>query len=366
MQNELEAKILAIRQKNLPTQVENAPQEIASVSDTITEEPAKAAPVEVPKEQPEPQVTEPEVVSVNWDDSTEEEPIKPTTTEIDFSHLGSALELGEVKTQEEFIAKTSELKSKLKKLEDDAYSGLDDEFKEVIKATKSGVNWRDTVAELLVDYSKLDPVQLYEDEFLRDAVRNPKYQTEGRYDEGKALAALDLIPDAFREQMGKQLQNNFTHNQRLKQQELRQKAEAKAALAEKALAQAANNLSELLPLDTYGIKFEQKHSAEIYQGITSSKLTKKHLGMSYQDLINSGADMKAVVRSITLAEKGEKMIKFKADNSKNQAKAEILKKTQNVQLNTSGQRVSPEEPEKQVVGTAEKLKAHLASQKKGL
>src|SRR3546814_9881138 len=54
--------------------------------------------------------------------------------------------------------------------------------------------------------------------------------------------------------------------------------------ADKTLASATKSLGELLPLETYGIKFEPKHSSEIYNGIVTSKLTKKHLGLSYEDL----------------------------------------------------------------------------------
>lgn len=370
---EVEEKLLAIRQKSLQAEtkvdVQQTPIEESVGSATTTEEPAETASQSDPKEQEQTEViSEPKVETpaASWDDSTEEVPTQTTSPEIDFTSLGSALEFGEIKTKDEFVAKASELKSKLKALEEAPLAGLPDEFKEVIKVTKDGGDWRDYLAQLTVDYSKLDPVVLYEDEFFRDAERNPRYQTDGKYDHDKALTALETIPEAMRESIGKQMQFGFIQNQRQKQQEIRQRAEAKRIQADTTLTQATKNLGEILPLETYGIKFEPKHSAEIHQGITSSKLTKKHLGVSYEDLVKSGADMKSIVRTITLAEKGEKMIKFKADNSKTQAKKEILTQTQNIQLNTSGQRVNPEDPEKTVKSPAEKLKELFASQKKGL
>lgn len=369
--SEINAALLEIRKKSLAQVDQTVPKEEVSNSVTPTEvqdKPAAQAELKEQSQEPTKATIEEkvEVVDKSWD-ADEAETIKPSSPEFNFSELGSALELGEIKTKEEFVAKASELKSKLKALEENPFAGIPEEFREVIEVAKrSDGDWRDYLSDQIVDYSKVDPMQLFEDTFLNNAVKNPKYYTDGKYDHEKALAALESFQEPVKEYEGMRIAEAKTGLQKQRQLELRARAEAKAAQAEKSLALATKNLGELLPFDNYGIKFEPKHSSEIYQGITTSKLTKKHLGLSYDDLIRSGADMKAVVRSITLAEKGEKMIAYKANNSKVEAKKELLELTQNVQLNTSGSRVSPEDPEKKVLSAAEKIAKWQASHNKGL
>jgi hypothetical protein len=374
MSNQLDAALVAARKKNLEQVEQQSSVEVQSNSVTPTESPSKPeAQVETkeqPKEEPTKATKEEKVEVVeSYLDADEANPTESIQSQdIDYVSLGSALELGETKTKDEFVSKASELKSKLKALEENPLLGIPDDFKEVIEVAKrSGEDWRDYLSQQIVDYTKVDPVKLFEDTFLNNAVKNPKYYTDGKYDHEKALTALETFQEPVKEFEGMKIAEAKTNIQRQRQLELKAKAEAKAAQAEKSLAQATKSLGELLPFDNYGIKFEPKHSSEIYQGITSSKLTKKHLGgMSYDDLIRSGADMKAIVRTITLAEKGEKMIAYKSNSSKVEAKKELLEVTQNVQLNTPGSKLNPEEPEKRELTPAEKLKQYYSATKVGL
>jgi len=370
--SEVTDQLLAIRQKTLQTpetKVDTVPVEVASASGTTTEAPESATPNE-PKEQTE-ATTEQKVAKVEtpepakgWDD-TPEELVKSSSPEINWNELGSALEFGETKTREEFLTKTSELKSKLKTYEEKPFEGVPEEFRSVIEVAKTG-DWKDYLANQLIDYTKLDPIYEFETDFFNRAEKNLKYFTDGKFDPKLAEEALDTIPESIREVHGQQIIQALAYQQAQRKQQIEQKAQARRQQADTSLADATRKLGELLPLDNYGIKFEPKHASEIYQGITSSKLTKKHLGISYEDLVRSGADMKAVVRSITLAEKGEKMIAFKADGSKTQAKKEILNTLQNVQLNTTGTNLNPDDPEKKIETPAEKLAAWKASQRRGL
>jgi hypothetical protein len=179
LNKEMDEKLVSIRKKQAEETVD-APVEVHKAEPESTDEPIKPEAVEVPKAQPakeEPTnaTNEKEVAKVDkpWY-ADEDEVIEKLKVDYDFSELGRALELGEVKTKDEFITKASEFKSKLKQLEEDQLSGVPDDFKEVIKATKSGANWKDYLASQLIDYTKIDPLRLYEDEFYREAEKNQR------------------------------------------------------------------------------------------------------------------------------------------------------------------------------------------------
>lgn len=369
MSNELEEKIFALRKKEVPKEETPLEQPVATQEAVPTDESTQEEKVETivetsqsDKEQP---TSEQEVAPAGWDDTPEEQ-VSTSSPQIDYSELGSALSFGEIKTKEEFITKASELKAKLKQLEEKPLEGISEEFREVVKVSQDGGDWKEYLASQLLDFSQMNPVEEFEYDFKARAARDPRFLTDGKPDPQKIQDALDTFPEAQRVYEGQRILEFKAAEQVRQRQAMKAKAEAKRQEAERTLATATSKLGELLPLETYGIKFEPKHSQEIYNGIVNSKLTKKHLGQTYEDLVRNGANMKAITRTITLAEKGEKMIAFKADKSKVEAKKEVLKSISNVQLNTSGTNISPEDPEKKVVSIPDKVREHLASQRKGL
>jgi hypothetical protein len=206
---------------------------------------------------------------------------------------------------------------------------------------------------------------LYENDFFQRNKNNPKFFDEkGQLNEDLLYDELDRIPDDVKYQLGDQQRQALAYQQHQKQAEIRARAEAKIANAESSLAKATNSLPEILPFDNYGIKFEPKHASNLYSGITSSKLTKAHLGPSYDALIAAGVDMTKLTRTLALAEYGEKMIKFKSETAEAKAKKSILETTQNVQLKTPGKAITVEDPTKKVMTPAEKIAYHMDQQKK--
>lgn len=366
-----EEALMAIRQKSQPSQGETISTETTESESAIqpeaeveqTEATTEQKVADVPNDGEQVEVKDEPVTG--WDDDETKESVQ---SEIKIEEWVSDLGLGEIKTKDEIKTKVSELQSKLKQLEEKPLEGLNDELKDVIKVAQTG-GWEEAkqmLASQLIDYSKLDPLAEFERDFINRNQNNPKYFTDGKYDHQKVLDAIDTLPEVTRELYGSniiQAEADLAERQRAA---IRAKTEARRTEAEKSLSQSTKSLSEILPLDTYGIKFEPRHSSEIYEGIVSSKLTKKHLGLSYDDLVRSGADMKAITRSITLAEKGEKMISYKAKNSEVKSKKEILQKTQNVQLNTTTTAPNPEDQEKKVVSTVDKMKELIQAQRRGL
>jgi hypothetical protein len=364
----VESKLGAWKAAQTPQVDKQVPVEATKDSIQPTEEPAKQDAVEAPTEQPKEEPTEKPVEVIQQESSWDADETQTTveTPKYDFSKIGSALDLKEIKGEDEIVAKVSELKTKIKEYEEKPLTGIPDDFKEVLEVTKSGGNWKDYLASQIVDYTKVDPIQLFEDSFFQDAVKNPKYFTDGKFDQAKAEEAVDLIPESLREMYGKQIAHGKIQEQRQRQLEIKAKAEARLASAEKSLSTATKNLNELLPVESYGIKFEPKHSSEIYQGIANSKLTKELLGVSYEDLVKSGADMKAVAKTIAAAKYMEKMLKYKSQTSKAEAKKEVLDKIQNPQIRSTGSNVQPESETKRELTPAEKLAIHYKNQHKGL
>jgi hypothetical protein len=367
MTQEQKDKIMALK----ATSKVEAPVEAQTEVPAATEVPNPPAEEVVPKETPkaeEPKAevvkTEPIEVPKSWDDEETPE-VKKEESKFDFSKLGSALELGEIKDEADFIEKVSQTKSKLKELQDKPLAGIPDEFKEVIEVAKTG-DWKDYLATQIIDYSKLDPIEEFENDWMARAMTNPKYFTDGKFDPQKANDALDSIQDPIKEVQGSQMLQAKAYQQAQRKQQIKAQAQARIEQAEKSLVNATRDLNDLLPFKEYGIKFEPKHSSEVYQGIRDSKLTKELLGISYEDLVRSGADMKVVAKTIATAKYADKMLKFKSNASKVEAKKELLQATQNAQITTPGSAINPSDPEKQIVPVHEKLKKYIASQSKGL
>jgi hypothetical protein len=368
MTQEQKDKILAINAKNKVETPVEAKTEVPEATEAQNPPAEEVVPKESPKvEEPKAEVpkTEPIETPANWDEDETKE-VKTEPSKFDFSKLGSALELGEIKDESDFISKVSQLKSSLKEVQEKPLAGIPEEFKEVIEVAKTG-DWKDYLASQLIDYTKLDPVEEFENDFLARSQSNPKYFTDGKYDPQKAEDALDAIVDPVKEMRGSQILQEKAYQQAQIKQQNKAKAQAKLEAAEKALTTATRDLNDLLPFKDYGIKFEPKHSAEVHNGIVTSKLTKELLGVSYEDLVRSGADMKAVAKTIAAAKYAEKMLKFKSAASKTEAKKELLAATQNAQIKTPGSPINPTDPEKKTESTVDKMKKLVSQQlSKGL
>jgi hypothetical protein len=368
MTQEQKDKIVALNAKSKVETPVEAQTEVPQATDAPNPQGEEVVPKETPQtDEPkavEVEKPEPVEASKSWDDDDTPE-VKPEPSKIDYSKLGSALELGEVKDESDFITKASKLKSDLKELQEKPFSGIPEEFKEVIEVAKTG-DWKDYLATQIIDYTKLDPIEEFEQEFIAKATQNQRYFTDGKFDQQKVDDALDAIADPIKEMQGSQILQDKAYQQARQREQLKTKALEKRESAEKSLTQATRDLNDLLPFKDHGIKFEPKHSTEIHQGISNSSLTKEYLGVNFEDLVRSGADMKVVAKTIATAKYAQKMLKFKSNASKVEAKKEILAATQNAQIKTPGSTINPSDPEKEIKSSATLMKEFLASQRRGL
>jgi hypothetical protein len=347
------------------------PQEETKAVAEPTEESIKPVAEEIPKEQPKEEVPHPsekkteEAEPTSWD--ADEAPITKTETpKFDLGKIGGALDLGEINSEDEFVTKVSELKSKLKEYEGNRFAGISDDVKEVIEVLNAGGDWKAVLSDRVIDYSKADPTQLFEEAFYKDALTNPKYFTDGKFNEQLAEEDLQAIPGSLQAFQGKQIAQGKIFEQNQRKAALKAQADEVRIRAEKSLAQATKELNSLLPKEDFGVEFQGKHSSEIYQGIVDSKLTKKYFGVDYDTLVRSGADMKEVAATIALRHYGPKMLKHAVKEAEVKAKKAILATTQNAQPTNTTSKLSPETAEDKPLSPAEKLRAFYAQNKKGL
>lgn len=311
-----------------------------------TEEPVKPA-AEAAQKEPEKKEEPKEVPPTSWD-TGETTVVKPESSiQFDFNKLGSALELGEVKDEKDLITKVSEIRTKLKQTQDAPLQGVPDELRELVEITKKTGDWKTYLAESIVDYTKVSPNKLYEEQAFTELSKMARFRNaDGSPKEQEILDEIATIPEVTRTVEGSRIQRYLIDQQNQRKAVIVNQASQRLLEKEKDLVSATKDLNQLLPFESYGIKFEQKHSNAIFEGVANSKLTKKHLGVSYEDLVRSGADMKAVAKTIASAEYGEQMLKFKSDASLVKAKKEILAKVENAQLTTPPVPAAPETKEK--------------------
>ncbi len=317
-----------------------------------TDEQSKVVPEVAPKETKKEEGTETtttteEVVAPpsSWDSGSSETVIVKTEppVQFDFKSLGSALDFGEVKDEKELIAKVSELKTKLKAQQDAPLLGVPDDFKEVVEVAKKTGDWKTYLAESIIDYSKVNPIKLYEDQAYAELSKLNRFRNaDGSPKDPEIADEIAAVSDVTKTLEGSRIARYMTDQQQLRRSAIVNQAREKLNEKEKELVSATKDLNQLLPFESYGIKFEPKHSNNIYEGVATSRLTKKHLGVSYEDLVRSGADMKSVAKTIAAAEYGEQMLKFKSNASLVKAKKDILAKVENVQLTTPAVPAAPE------------------------
>lgn len=345
------------------TEAEGKPEE---AQDPLKEQVPQEDPV-VAQEQPVAEAPAADEGPLSWDEEEEVKPSKTESPKPDYTKLGSALGIDKVDSEDVIVEEVSKLKSKLKEYEEKPLAGVPEEFREVIEVARTG-DWKEFMASQLINYNELDPKIEFENDWLARAAKNPKFFTDGKFDEQKAEEALTLISDYEKEVRGEQIIQFQAQRAAQIREQARQKAQAKLEKADKALSAATKDLNEIWDIKSYGLKpFESKHSIDLYKGIVSSEYTKKYLGgITYEDLVRSGADMKAIADVIAKAKYADLLIKNKGNTSKVEAKKELLSKMQNPQVKTTSSIPNPNDPEKKVENYVDKFKKHYATPQKGL
>lgn len=340
---------------------------VEQASSVDAQEPVSSAPeeisqpeaaIETPKEQPEVTPEPEKVIEKPWD-ADDSEPVAETITPISYEKLGSALKLEGVKSESDIVAKFNEIQTKLQTLETTkaaTLEGVPDDLKEVLDLAKNGGDWKSYMGASSVNWNDYKPAEVFEHEFSKlPQFTNP----DGSFNETAYNDAVDAISEGQKLYEGNRIiQQKINEQQQFKQRQI-QVAQQRKEEKDRELVKATMNLSEMLPFNKFGIKFDAKHSDYLFKGISTGQLLNKHF------LNESGDyDMSKITKTIALAEYGEKMVKFQAEKSKTAAKKEILQQTQNIQLEPPTRSVVPDEGSEKFMSAPEKMKKYLEAQRR--
>lgn len=256
--------------------------------------------------------------------------------------IGGALEFGDLKDESELIAKVTELKTERDKYKQEVeipFDGVPEVLKEAVEAAKKGADWYSLMG-FSTDYSKLDPVQVFEYEYeMQLKVRYQK--PDGTVDYDKLDADLDAFPEAEKVMRGNDIIRQKTAEQNARKAEIFAQAQQSKQLFESKLAESTKNVSKFFPKERYGVSFEPKHTEYLYSGISSRNLVKKHLG-NIDESVLSKLDTDKLARTIAAAELVGNISEFRYKQGQVEKARELLAKNTNAAIETPAVPARPE------------------------
>lgn len=372
---DVNATLLANKQKReasspvaQPAPEPSVTQPLVQTIPPVAPAPAEAAPVTKKPEEAVPPTTSttPPAVEARPEISLEEDfqwdkeipeissaTVADGTSAIDYKKIGSALSL-EVDSEKDFLAKISERLTKLKELEALSSDSVPDQLKQAIEVAKKGGDWLSFTGVTAVDFSKTDPVMLFEKEYERANIHRFK-GADGQIDWAKFDEEVDSIAPGIKVLQGNQIKAALVQKQESQKASIIAQAAVQRETFQKNLGEAVKELPTLLPKEQFGITIEPKHTSYLYEGINSGSLIKKHLG-DIDPAVLSKLDSKKLMKTIAIAEFGKNISELRFKQGEVAGKKAILVNTQNPQLNGPSYLPRPEEPTVDVKTSADRLK----------
>lgn len=312
-----------------------------------------------------PQEDKPEEVEFKWDAELEQTPATPTSG-VDLKKIGSALNL-EATNEDEFVKTVSEKLSKLKTLEDQTsktFENVPDALKETIEIAKKGGDWESFIGNSLLDPTKLDPIDIFEQEYERNNLYRFK-KPDGTIDYEKLDEELDGINDGVKSMQGNAIKQQLIAQQQGRKQAVLAESQRAQERFSKELSEAAKELPSYFPKEEWGVTVEPKHASSVIDGIANRKLVQKHLG-NIDEATLAKLDAKKLSKLLFLAEAGKNLVEHSRKQGIVSGKRELLDKTQNPQINAPGSPATPDTPDdKKPLTAAEKLKKMVQAQNAG-
>jgi len=143
------------------------------------------------------------------------------------------------------------------------------------------------------DYTKVSPTKLYEEQAFSELSKMPAAPQLRRLTEGtEILDEIATVPEVTRTVEGSRIQKYLIDQQNSRRRLSSTSQKERLIEKEKELATVYKRLNQLLPFEVTESNFEQKHSNAIYEGSTTSKLTKKTFGVTMK-ICEKRSNMKA-------------------------------------------------------------------------
>lgn len=277
----------------------------------------------------------------DWDTQAPKAETTVTIPEFDFAALAKELGVTEVKTKEELIAKVSEIKAKATTAPQEP-TVLPQDLAKAVEIAKQGGNYLEYLKVAAVDWSKEDPVILFENWVYDRFAKGGK--TSEQIDE-----YLGKIDEFDKEVRGIELQNQYIAYQN--QQRIIIENQARLEKQERD-ATARRTLDSMN--DIYGFKLSGTNKEELFSDFTTPA------GQAL--LAQAGGNYKKALEGLFTFKYGAKIDQFRKKQLHDLTKRELLNELQNPKI------TSPSEIANAAVIEKDPIKLYLSelSQKQGL
>ncbi len=304
------------------------PGPAAVTPEPVTPEPTSTEPPLVLPVTTEPVATAPAITPLpatvdnkidDWDsEATLDAPATPEpSVTFDFGEMGKALGAENIKTKEDLVSYVSKVKSDAESVKS-GMSDLPQDLSKAIELAKQGGDYLGYLKVSSVDYTKLDPVDVYE-EYVIDRATD----ANGNVDYDKVNTFLDSIQDFDKELRGKEILRNLQSQQQLAVRQLEDQAVKRKDEAIKSVQTVLSTLE-----DVNGFKLKPTHKQELFDWIVSGKMMKEAFFSE-----NTGEyDFSKVVKAAALLKYGEKMDAYRKQQIRNGVKRELLDDLQNPEI----------------------------------
>lgn len=307
-----------------PTSTKSVEPGIPSKEVDVVEPPKSKPdePVEDPKpaQKEQPKKVDPDALVEDWDSPSEtvlnEDP--NSQPKVDFSDVAKALGVQEIKTKDDLVKVVSEYKTKAEELEK-RVSSVPKELEKAIEIANLGGNYLEYLRVGSVDWSKEDPVVLYEN-YVIDSFADEN----GNVDMDQVNEFLDSKQEIEKELLGKQLRAQYVAHQNQTKTALEQQARQERAKFESDVKAALAKIDNIA-----GFKLSDLHKDDLYKRITSG-----------EDLRYSDVGERIV--TAFLRKNFEKIDSVRKTQIRNAALRETLEQTQMPQLKTTVQPADPQ------------------------
>jgi len=324
----LEEELAGIVSKLNPTPTPAPASPEANIQNHVT--PPQPAPVVEPKVAPAAPVAVAPVVEPvvdldapvdNWEIDAPVSPAPEAPLQLDVQTLAKELGFESAKTKEDLAKAIAEVKIKAEAASKNI-EVLPEDLTKAVEIARQGGNYLEYLKVSSVDWSKQDPISLFENwVFDRLAKQNKTVEEIDTY--------LDSVNDVDKDLRGRELQMQYTNYQNQQRAAIEAQARQERQQFENATQSALNSIS-----DVYGFKLSQSHKETLFRDFTSSQIGRALLAQS-------NGDFKQALTGLFNVKYGAKIDQFRKQQIKNSTKRELLNEITNPKITSPGAIAAP-------------------------
>lgn len=257
----------------------------------------------------------------NWEIDAPVAPVPEPVVQLDVQTLAKELGFESAKTKEELAKAIAEVKIKAEAASKNI-EVLPEDLTKAVEIARQGGNYLEYLKVSSVDWSKQDPISLFENwVFDRLAKQNKTVEEIDAY--------LDKVDDVDKDLRGRELQMQYTNYQNQQRAAIEAQTRQERQQFENATQAALNSIS-----DVYGFKLSQSHKETLFRDFTSSQIGRALLAQS-------NGDFKQALTGLFNVKYGAKIDQFRKQQIKNSTKRELLNEITNPKITVTGALAQP-------------------------